>query len=481
MDHFTLHFPQTLIQTPWEIMIEALLLLVLFVILLFLLLTFKKQLLQYQMMLLLAISVAIMIELLGLPKANPKLIHQPNFTVSFKKEQQKMLSFSKEKNILVFLLDGFSGGYINKFYKKDPLMFDEFTGFTFYPNTLTTSTATWSSIAAILGGDRYSVQFINQRDEKSIQQEITEAYNLVPSTLLQHDFSVSFFNPAYGPDLNSNIDVSDLTTYAKYFQKNHPFWSYKMTHNQVMIMVSLFRSVPLFMRQHLYNNGRWLGAYTSNHLVSSATAAWGFFDALIKESRVHENGKTFKFIHLKCPHFPHILDDHCEINPRQSRYQNDAVCALKKIRLFLQWMKANNIYDISKIIILSDHGWWAEPSEDFYPHFTKEIPPGYEHRFMPSMVQPLLMIKDFNQNKKLAFSNILLSNSDLPSMICSAIASGCRNIKADPTKNLLSDRTLIISNALIPKNLDNEKRFNVMGQYRVQGMIFDPANWKKIR
>jgi len=108
-----------------------------------------------------------------------------------------MLSFSTDKNVLIILLDGFSGGYIDIILKEAPSTFSEFSGFKWYPNTLTTSTATWSSIAAMLGGKNYSVEAINKRTTKSIQEEITEAYNVLPSAFTQHGYQVSYFNTVY--------------------------------------------------------------------------------------------------------------------------------------------------------------------------------------------------------------------------------------------------------------------------------------------
>jgi len=60
-------------------------------------------------------------------------------------------------------------------------------------------------------------------------------------------------------------------------------------------------------------------------------------------------------------------------------------------------MKKENVYDKTKIILISDHGWWGRTSPEFKKNFSNKVPGGYENRFTESMVQPLLMVKDFNQ------------------------------------------------------------------------------------
>ncbi|MCP4572918.1 MAG: hypothetical protein GY838_11245 [bacterium] len=86
-------------------------------------------------------------------------------------------------------------------------------------------------------------------------------------------------------------------------------------------------------------------------------------------------------------------------------------------------MLDNDVYDNTKIIIAADHG-----AGDYGGEWYK------------AAVNPMLLIKDFGSRGPMETSDVLMQNSDVASIICSALG-GCKGIKEDPSKYPIPDRT----------------------------------------
>jgi hypothetical protein len=150
---------------------------------------------------------------------------------------------------------------------------------------------------------------------------------------------------------------------------------------------------------------------------------------------------------------------------------------LKEIGNFLGWLKENGIYDVTKLIIVSDHGWSID-NPMFPPDFEEVVPREISWGPIPGLAQPLLLVKDFFANGELVTSYSFLSNADVPSIACSAIG-GCKGIEQDPTKEPKDDRVLTHSRVRWSPEQENVPQFDIYDIYEVRNNIFDPINWKK--
>ena len=142
--------------------------------------------------------------------------------------------------------------------------------------------------------------------------------------------------------------------------------------------------------------------------------------------------------------------------------QDSTACFLGGLREWFAWMKANGVYDNTKIIIVADHGAGE-----------------FGERWYESAVNPILMVKDFDQRGDLKESDVLMSNSDVLSIICSALDTGCEDVSVDPTRTPVADRVLTFSVTTHgnPDFLRQSKIFDIERYYEISGNVHDRQSW----
>ena len=77
-------------------------------------------------------------------------------------------------------------------------------------------------------------------------------------------------------------------------------------------------------------------------------------------------------------------------------------------------------------------------------------------------------------------SNEFLSNSDVPSIACSAVGS-CKDVGPDPIKVGADGRVLTFNITAQPTDMEKRSKFDVKERYEVRDNIFDPRNWKRVK
>ena len=132
-------------------------------------------------------------------------------------QANKFYAFSKESNTLVIILDMFQGNIFADIIDKNPRMLKQFSGFTYYPNTLSHGSSTWKSISSIAGGYDFQMQFMTETnddlipsssDHKLAYNSKEKAYlkNMEIAQLYSHDYSI--FKPSY-------VDCNIFNSYQK--------------------------------------------------------------------------------------------------------------------------------------------------------------------------------------------------------------------------------------------------------------------------
>jgi YidC/Oxa1 family membrane protein insertase len=484
MDHFIFNVPSNLLLSNFQIFLEILFLISLLFILIKLFTKYKKYLYITLLITFLSLTVFIVKNLYSYSLKDNTSSIELDLEESMKKETNTTLSFSKDKNIIIFMLDGYSGGQIYEIIKNSPRLFDKFDGFVSYKNTLTTGTATWGSISALAAGHNYTIDAINSRD-REIQIDIDEAYTLYPKSFLDYQFS--YLKPQY---LSSNSVLNDLGVHISNLDIYSNFASqsgdniYGDLDLKQLYMISFFKIVPLFAKNYIYNDGLWHGANSESKQVADAIeykkGIWTFMKILTTKANFDNSKSSFKFFQLNMPHVPYAVDMDGELNPRKSSYKIEAYKVLEQISKLIDLFKSNGVYDSSKIVIVSDHGWWMDNGY-FNKEFSKHIKEGAENRMNVGMVQPLMLIKEFNSKEKFRVSDEFMSNADLASIICSSLQSRCGIADIDPRgKNL--DRELSITTSRFDggeKEGITKNQFIIKEKYIVKETIFDYKNWKK--
>ena len=135
----------------------------------------------------------------------------------------------------------------------------------------------------------------------------------------------------------------------------------------------------------------------------------------------------------------------------------------------LNFLKNNNIYDNTKIIIVSDHATPVDSS--LFTNKNLDFARG---------INALLMFKDFNVRGELKTDTNFMTIADTPYLATKHIP----NIKNPFNNKLITNdyktngAYIIMPNSLEPsQQFSNRYNFNVY--YHVKDNIFDINNWKK--
>lgn len=348
-----------------------------------------------------------------------------------------LLRFSaSQPNIVLFVPDA-AAGYVVPQLMEENDRAARFDGFVNYRNTVSVGSYTMSSLAALIGGDRYFPDRINERNDQTLSAHIKEAYNWLADTLRQHDYETTFVNPSFikCADIDHAGRCVESSKFKQGLESRSDIEPLEVFDEKSVLYFAAFKALPFSLKSALYTSEGWKNALDSD-MQLAASVNQRFFEflflrALPRMSAIDEQDRS-QFIHLWSPQLiaPFNLNEGCEplAAGRDQLYSNDARtdstrCLLDALSGWFDWMKANGVYDNTKIIIAADHG-----SDD------------YGQRWHVGAANPMLMVKDFRRRGRLETSGIVLQNSDVAALICSALG-GCPQIKRDPVQHPIPNRT----------------------------------------
>jgi len=145
--------------------------------------------------------------------------------------------------------------------------------------------------------------------------------------------------------------------------------------------------------------------------------------------------------------------------------------SMKRLGEWFEFLKANNIYDNTRIIIASDHG--AAPN-----YLIKTSLP-----FNVEWFNALLMVKDFNASGLIKTDQSFMTNADVPFIAFNGQIEKPVNPfteKLITTDMKLNPLYIAVSGSVnIDKSGSNKYSLDSKKDYYVHTNIFDPKNWKK--
>lgn len=386
------------------------------------------------------------------------------------------LSTGKKENVLIILLDGFSGGALSTLTQKNNDIKKGLKDFTWYQNTLTTNAGTVGALPAIVAGHRYSVDALIQQNNDDIDKVQDEMFRVLPNSFAKQGYISNWIAPKmHLPKSNPSLS---RYTFIPDFTKEELGKSKSDTH-KVMLGLSVFRAAPLFMKKTVYNNGRWLETYkfVSIAAYSVKYLQFSFLDQLSHQPISVSTKPSFSFIHLKIPHGPWIIDENGNYTNRDGKYIHEAENALLKLSAIFNQMKKYGVYDNSQILVISDHGWWVE--NPLSPTSVKtKLQNQLENRLTPGFFNALMLVKQADSNfDSMKISSKLMSNADTASIVCETISS-CPGINRSPIDE--DTERHLTYNVVSLDILSNRGSFRkyLRDQWQVHDNIFDPKNWK---
>ena len=179
------------------------------------------------------------------------------------------------KNVIVIMFDMVHSIFMPFIFDENPVLYQNFDGFVYYPNTVTFNGWTKGGAPPIFGGYEYTPEGLNSRPEISLAKKNNEALLVMPRLFAGSGLSVTITYPPYAdgnwiPDLriydNENNVRGHITDgiYTDIWLKRNSI--ILPPHSKVLkrniLWYAIFREIPVAFRQAIYYTGSWCAPFS---------------------------------------------------------------------------------------------------------------------------------------------------------------------------------------------------------------------------
>jgi hypothetical protein len=421
---------------------------------------------------------------------------------SLSAERKTVYSFSKtEQNVLVIMLDRAFGFMTETVFERNPDLRDSYDGFVYYPNCVSHTNSTVGGFLSIMGGYDYEAKEVMARDHEPISKKAQEAFSLIPLNLRDRGYDVLYSNVDYDPRASSlSFEELEKIGVRVNFDGNRYVLERtdKNTTALIMLGAGLFRLAGDLFRKDIYRDGTWLIAdpdMSSDYALARKYTSQ--LRALPAVSDAESDRSNFILLHNLVVHNPYAFGANGEMfkdarqnDKRLDRYPAEDVAkfgdqqslthyygmetGFRLINDWFAWMKANGVYDNTKIIVVSDHGREIKWAGDMG---TAEIAGSSLRK---TLFVPLLMVKDFGAHGTARSDMTFMTNADVPRIALSHLDNVVNPVTGKPLPRP-TDGTAEIYHIHFALPGANQPGFKVLGRARlVGGDIYDDANWSVV-
>ncbi len=391
-------------------------------------------------------------------------------------ENEAHLTLSQNgKNVVLIMLDRAASLYVPFIMEEKPDLVQKFDGFTYYPQTISYGTCTNYGAPGLYGGYEYTPEKMNERNKELIPSKHNEALKVMPVLFMNNGYKVTVLDPPYAgyqwiPDVHIYDDYPDIEAFnsmtilskEELSETTDTSKNAKMQRN--FFCYSLMKAMPVVFQPLIYNYGEYnaidmLIAVTGKNserlyeqvLESKYKAtgenynfesAYRVLDDLDKMTWIREddndyftmmcNDTTHNGTLLQLPDYtpsivvdntdyqyayePRILEDGSRIDlpaSDQVKHYHINMAAFLKLGEWFDYLKENDVYDNTRIIIVSDHSWHLSEGRLNYPLDVYPEDTGTAGYWDVEKFHCLLMVKDFDA-KGYTVDTTYMTNADTP-------------------------------------------------------------------
>ncbi len=396
-----------------------------------------------------------------------------------------------KKNVIVFMQDRMLGTMVDDIFKADESLKDGFDGFVFFPNTVSFGTLTMLGSPGLFGGYDYTPWEINQNKSKTLQQKHNEALLSMPLNFLSADFDVYVCDLPYENYYEQPVAAmykdwpaikrtplrgkhSGLYLKSKGLE-NPNYLSGAIKRN--LIMVSAFKiSAPIF-RRLIHHNVWWNTTEKDKYsLFVDNFSELHFLPQLFTDDS--QKG-AFIIIDNEATHEPSAVnkDGTPKAYSEKGADFDSHTAAMSAYKIFFEWLKKQNLYDNTRIIIVSDHGFGYNSGKF---DNSAGVPP-----YNKEKTNATILLKDFDSRGELFIDMTFMTNADTPFLATKNIILNAKNPWTGNSYQVKDkgSRVKICSPDAESTRNRNHKKFDIADDdwHSVSGDIFKSENWKQLR
>ncbi len=425
------------------------------------------------------------------------------------------------ENVVVIMMDRAISGYIPYMFREKPELQEQFAGFTYYPNTISFGGSTNFGSPAIFGGYEYTPVEINKRDTESLESKQNEALKVMPVIFNDEGYKVTVCDPPYAgyswiPDLSIYDDYPEIQKYITKGKYSLPSELSLNQEEQILnrnfFCYSIFKISPVVWQPTLYRQGTYndpdstsgqvrFGLSQANGVSPAFQSSYAVLKNLNQMTEItEEKENTFVMFANETTHAPTLLkepeyepanfvdntaydtahQDRFLLDGRQLRMDTDKhimhyqvnMAGMLELGRWLDYLRENDVYDNTRIIIVADHGYFLGQFDDMFLDDVDLMP-----------FNPLLMVKDFN-SKEFTTDHRFMTNADVPTLATDGLIDGPVNPftgKAINSDAKMESKQYIILSREWDTSINNGNTFMESDWVSVHDDIFDIRNWEKVK
>ena len=414
-----------------------------------------------------SVLAIVILSILSVSAWNIIQIHNSVKSVSLSKASSAAkITLSRDgRNVVILMLDRALGEYVPYLMNEKPVLQEQFSGFTWYRNTCSFGRCTNFCAPGLFGGYDYTPEAINRRDTESLASKHDEALKVLPTLFSNSSYTVDVCNPVYAgyqliPDLSIFDDIPSVHAFVLNGNSTLSSTETVTANRRNFFCFSIVKISPLFAQRFLYGRG----AYRNPDSIALQTVydrdhATGYHSGFLDAFEVLRNLPSQTEIISDAPgsllmmvndstHEPCLLQEP-EYLPMQTvdnsayeaenagRFTIDGVSlnmdsylqiALYQVNMasFLQlgnwfdYLREQGVYDNTRIILVSDHGYNAEHLDLTIADCPDETLSDAE------LYMPLLLVKDFDA-EGFHVSDDFMTIADVPALACDEIIADASN------------------------------------------------------
>lgn len=435
------------------------------------------------------------------------------------KQSEVNIELSKsEKNVVVLFLDRAIGTYFPFLIEEKPELQEQFAGFTYYPNTISYSSGTYTAARVIYGGYEYTPEEMEKRSDETVASKNDEALQVLPNIFLNNDYDVYLNEAPYAGNMfvtESIFDsrIHDYTLTGKYMTEEYVSEETSLEKlNRNLFCYSIMKISPLFIEKYLYNDSFYndIEEYAtrfsdSMHVRTGINQGFAYYYTVLTNldniiQVTDKNNGSLLMIYNCASHEDTLLqepeyipvdkvdnteyDKEHEIrysidgrelsfeDKRQAQHYQVNMAVMLQLGNWFDYLRQQGVYDNTRIIVVADHG-----ASKYLGQFEDMVYKVDDVDVDAMMYNPLLLYKDFDSNE-LVIDDSFMTNAEVPNLAMNELIEDDIN---PFTGNDISDYPksdmIMVSNNNLPVE-GNTLPYKYW--LKVNDNIFDKDNWKKV-
>lgn len=382
--------------------------------------------------------------------------------------------FSKTgKNVVVIMSDRASNIYAQTIMEALPDLKEAFKDWTLYSHTLSYDSHTLLGAPPLYGGYEYTPLEMNKRDMVPLKEKNNEALLLMPRVFTEQAgyscqaVDLSWANYSWIPDMSICAPYPKIQAFnmeGKYTSKwisDHPQNVRPNTTSDTIkrnfLWFAFFKECPMFLRESVYDDGAWWSSDRESSDIVEYISKYAVLDYLPQLTAFDGNKQgnftllqsmaTHSSIELQAPDYVPAMNISDKGKFAELPFEafnpliSSNVAMFKRVAKWMEYLKENDCYDNTRIIIVADHGAgtfnFTEPfffggNIDAFSEYMDKVPEAMRLAFesLASTLldgynldcnHPLLMVKDFTDSegakkgpREFTVDNSFMTNADTP-------------------------------------------------------------------